>query len=228
MKNRHLFLLVAFCIGFVTNINAQHRTYRIQNGIGITGALTQYDIVTDNFETKKGNGWLFGASATVDIPNKWYNVSYSIQLSENTLEIASRESNTNTTPIFTEYKIFAAQISLLGHIKIAKNYFTIDVGPMLQYNGKLELKDDSQELYFIQGYDNLQAKDLAEISNFNANGVAGVSLGFPNFKLKAHYIYGFTNILKKLDSQNLDTSGSTETKFKGNQSMLVFGAMFSF
>ena len=228
MKNRHLYLLVAFCIGFVTIINAQHRSYRIQNGIGITGALTQFDIITDNFETKASNGWLFGASATVDIPHKWYNVSYSIQLSENKIDISLYQPNNISTAEFVEYKMFAAQIAFLGHIKIVKNYFTIDVGPMIQYNNELELQDDAKENYIVSGYTNLSATDISDISKFTASGVAGVSFGFPNFKLKAHYIYGFTNILKKLDDQNLDTSGSTETKFKGNQSMLVFGAMFSF
>ena len=45
-----------------------------------------------------------------------------------------------------EYKLFAAQIALLVHIKIIDKYFTIDVGPMLQYNGKLELIEKGQEV----------------------------------------------------------------------------------
>ena len=32
----------------------------------------------------KGDGWIGGMSATVGLPHKWYNVSYGMQLSENT------------------------------------------------------------------------------------------------------------------------------------------------
>jgi len=88
MQIKQLILLVAITVSFVTNGWSQHgRTYNIVNGIGISGGITQFDILTDNFETKQGNGWLAGASATVDIPHKWYNMSYSIQLAENTIGI---------------------------------------------------------------------------------------------------------------------------------------------
>lgn len=59
------------------------------------------------------------------------------------------------------------------------------------------------------------------------NGAVGASVGIRNFKLKAQYIYGFTNILKKLENQSLDTLGG-DSRFKGNQTMLVLGAIVSF
>jgi hypothetical protein len=98
---------------------------------------------------------------------------------------------------------------------------------MLQYNSKLELKDASNEMYYINNYTNLTAKDISNISQFNLNGAVGASLGVRNFKLKAQYIYGFTNILNKLETQNLDTSDGS-ARFKGNQNMLVLGAVISF
>ena len=55
----------------------------------------------------------------------------------------------------------------------------------------------------------------------------GASLGIRNFKLKAQYIYGLTNILKKLEGQDIDTVGG-DSRFKGNQTMLVLGAVLSF
>jgi hypothetical protein len=98
---------------------------------------------------------------------------------------------------------------------------------MLQYNGKLELINKDQEGYYINNYTNLIAEDITNISQFNFNGVVGASLGIRNFKLKAQYIYGFTNILNKLENQNLDTTGG-DARFKGNQNMLVLGATVSF
>ena len=65
--------------------------YKIKNGIGLQGGITQYDILTDNFETKSGNsGFIGGMAASVDIPHKWYNVSYNIQFSQNHVEILGR------------------------------------------------------------------------------------------------------------------------------------------
>ena len=73
MKFKHPFLLVALTACFVTNISAQ--AYKIKNGIAIQGGITQFDISTDNFVTKKGNGFIGGMAATVDLPHKWYTVS---------------------------------------------------------------------------------------------------------------------------------------------------------
>ena len=121
--------------------------------------------------------------------------------------------------------MFAAQIALLLHVKIVKNYFTLDVGPMLQYNGELEIKDKDQENYYLNNFDNLLAQDISDISKFNVNGAVGLSAGYKFFHLKAQYVYGFTNTLSKLNKQDLIESNE---KFKGNQSFLVFTAMFSF
>ncbi|WP_452230558.1 hypothetical protein [Lacinutrix sp. MEBiC02404] len=227
MKFKQYILLVAFSMGFVTINFAQHRTVPIKNGVGIQGGLTQFDIITDNFDTQKGNGWIAGGSATVDIPHKFYNMSYSIQLSENTVGIAARPIPLITSEEYIDYKLFTAQISLQAHIKIVDSYLTLDVGPMLQYNSELELKDDKYENYFISNYNNLLAKEISDISKFNVDGAIGLSAGVSHFRLKAQYIYGFTNMLGKLNKNNLDTSGSSESKFKGNQSMLAFTLMIT-
>jgi hypothetical protein len=227
MKNRQLFILVAICIGFVTLVQGQIKSYNIVNGFGIQGGITKFDIITDNFETQSGTGWLGGMSATVDIPNRWYNVSYSIQFSENNIDIFGRSGFISVDePI--EYKMYTVQVALLANIKIIGGNFTLDVGPMLQYNSELEMKDKSQENHILTNYDNLTADEIRGINSFNIDGTVGLTAGFDSFKVKAQYIYGFTNALNKLNSKDLDTSGSNETNFKGNQSMLAFTAMFTF
>jgi hypothetical protein len=227
MNYKPLLLLVAFTLCFVTKIFSQKGNYRISNGIGITGGITQFDIITDNFNTKSSNGFVGGLTATVDIPVRWYNMSYGMQLSESNIEIQGRPELVSTDEVYIKYKIFAAQLALLMHVKVIPNYFTIDLGPMLQYNSKLEFKDEKQEGYYINNYTNLTAEDITNISQFHFNGAIGASAGVRNFKLKAQYIYGFTNILKKLENQSLDNIGGN-TRFKGNQSMLVLGAILSF
>ncbi len=220
------FLLVAICISFVTISYAQPKNYKIVNGIGIYGGITQYDLLTDNFTTKQDNGWMAGASATVDLPHKWYNVSYTIQLAENHVGIAARPILLSNEE-FIDYKIFTAQIALLMHVKVIGSFLTIDLGPMIQYNGELELDDMNQENYLIANYTNLLAKDIKEINRFNIDGAIGLSAGFSHFRLKAQYIYGFLNTLDKLNDNNLDQTGNPN-KFKGNQSMFAFTAMISF
>ncbi len=227
MKYNRLFLLVALMLCFVTKSFSQKGNFRISNGIGIIGGITQFDIDTDNFNTKSSNGFMGGLMATVDIPLRWYNVSFGMQLLENAIEISGRPDLISTQEAFVEYKMFAAQVAMLLHVKVIPNHFTIDFGPMLQYNGRLEFKDKNQEGYYINNYTNLLAQDITNISQFNFNGALGASLGIKNFKLKAQYVYGLTNILKKLEGQDIDTFGG-DSRFKGNQTMLVLGAVLSF
>ena len=168
-----------------------------------------------------------GLIATVDIPLRWHNISFGVQLSEKHLKIEGRSGALTYDIAFIEYKLFDAQVAMLAHIKVIENYVTIDLGPMLQYNGKLELNNKSEENYYINNYSNVTASDIANISQFNINGAIGGSAGLDFIKLKAQYIYGFTNILKKLNSQNLDTTSGNDS-FKANQSMLVLGGVVSF
>ena len=224
-KTKHL-LLVAICMTFVTISYGQHKRYTIKNGFALGGGLTQYDILTDNLNTSSGNGWLISASTTADIPHKWYNISFGMQLSENNIEIAGWFSDDGVAfqENQLEYKLFAAQLSMLLHAKLIKNLLTIDFGPMLQYNGKLELQDDNQENLFVRVNDDIfNAIELEDISQFNVNGAIGATLGFRFIKLRAQYIYGFTNILSKLNDKDL-----TSDNFKGNQSMLTFAALITF
>ena len=227
MKFKYYILLVAFTIGFVTTTYSQHTTYAIKNGFGIMVGMTLFDIKTDNFITKQGLGFVGGLSATLDLPHKGYSVSYGMQLSENNLEISGRALESVADNEMLEYKLMAVQLGFTYHAKIIGNSLTFDFGPQLQYNGKLELKNSTQESYFINGYDGLTAKEIVDISKFNVNGTVGASAGIGAFKIKAQYIYGFLNILDKLNRNNLNI-GSASEKFKGKQSMLVFAVMFSF
>lgn len=227
MKKTQLYLLVAFSMCFVTKSFTQKGEYDIVNGIGIFGGFTKVNLATDNFTTTEGDGFIGGFSATVEIPHRWYNMSYGLHLSESTISILGRPTALSTTNEFVDYKIFAAQLALMAHIKLAGSYVTLDLGPMLQYNSRLEFKDNTQEGYYINNYANLLATDISNISQFNLNGAIGITAGFKFLKLRAHYIYGATNLLKKLESEDIDTSGG-DSRFKGNMSMLLFGAMVSF
>ncbi|MCK7589498.1 PorT family protein [Subsaxibacter sp. CAU 1640] len=229
MQIRKHILLVAISIGFVTTVFSQRRPHgvvNIKNGFGIGGGLTQFDIKTDNFETKAGQGWIAGLAATLDLPHRWYTVSYGMQVSESNIEIMGRSLPTASTEAM-DYKLMMVQMQFLFHAKLAKDYLMIDAGPMLQYNGELELKDSSKNNYILDGYSALTAQDISDISKFNVNASIGATAGFNHFKLRVQYIYGLTNMFNKLNDQNLDASPSNDT-FKGNQSMLAFMAFIYF
>ena len=223
MKNKSNYLLVAFTLLFVTLSSAQ--AYRIQNGLGIYGGLTKFDIDTDNFVTQSNSGWQGGLAATVDLPHRWYNMSYNIQLSENKVDFSAAQLLGGNNE-FVEYKVFTAQIALIGHLKLIENYLTIDVGPMLQYNSQLDLIDESKENYILKGYNTLTVDAIQQISQFNVNGAVGFSAGVGNFRVRAQYIYGFTNILNNLNKNNFESQSGSD--FKGNQNMIVFSAMIGF
>ena len=227
MGNKRFLLLVVCFMAFVTITSGQHRRYAIKNGIGIMGGITQFDITTDNFQTKSGSGFTGGMVATVDLPHKWFTVSYGLQFAQNSLEILGRPTAGTGPTEQIEYQMMAAQLAFLLHVKVLKDNLTIDLGPQIQYNSELELDNDNQATYIIDGYDSLLAENLSDISQFNFNGVLGASAGIGNFKLRAIYSYGFTNILNKLNDQSLVTTPNSES-FKGNQSMLSFVVMFTF
>lgn len=227
MKNNRIYLLVVVSLFFVTKSFSQKGNYDIVNGFGIFGGITKVNLSTDNFVTSPGDGFIVGLSATVDIPHKFYNMSFGMHISESTISVLGRPTSSSLSNQFIDYKLFAAQLALMGHIKLAGPYITLDLGPMLQYNSPLEIEDKTEANYFINNYDNLQADAISNISQFNINGAFGLTAGFKFIKLRAHYIYSATNILKKLESQSLDTSGG-DSRFKGNLSMFVFGAMLSF
>ncbi|WP_274474988.1 hypothetical protein [Mangrovimonas aestuarii] len=228
MRKKYLLtLLVVTSTLFVTESYSQHKTYPITNGVGIMGGLTQFDLQTDNFNTSPGNGWILGLSATGDLPHKWYNISYGMQISENKFSIEASPTSLLSNREEIEYKVFMAQLAMLMHIKIVQTYITLDIGPMLQYNGEMQLTDDNQENYLITNYQGITADEITDISPFNFNGAVGMTFGMGHFKLRGQYIYGFTNMLNKLNDANLNTSGG-DGRFKGLQSMFVFSGIISF
>lgn len=230
MKINRFSILVVLILCFVTSIQAQRRRkgrVRIQNYISITGGVSITDIITDNFETTSGNGFHGALLASVDLPHKFYNVSFGISFSENKLGISGRPLLISTTETDIDYKFITAQLNAIMHIKIFPKHLSIDVGPVLQYNGNLEFENQNQENFFINNYAALQAQDITKISQFNVNGAIGLSLGIKHFKLTGKYLYGFTNILGKLNSENLNTLGGS-SDFKGNQSTILLGATVLF
>ena len=219
---KKLYLFVATTTMFVTLCMSQRPNYRIQNYIGLVAGINQFDIITDNFKTQSQGGWTIGMFNLVNLEHKWFDFSYGFRFSDNHFDIFGRSNLASTQNTGLEYKISTIQVQALWHAKIFGEHLTIDFGPSIQANSKMELQDDSKSDYFIEGFDTINAEDLEDISKFNVNGAIGLTTGFRHFRLQVQYQYGFTNILNKLNDLEIDT------KFKGNQSQLMFTAVVLF
>ncbi|MFV8365586.1 PorT family protein [Flavobacterium sp. XS1P27] len=183
--------------------------YRDSNRIGISFGVNQFTLNTDNFQTKPDLGWNAGLSMRGNFYNNW-DMVYNIQFSENNFSVA-----TNTLTLAQEdvnYKLASAQVSLQVSYKLVENHLSIEFGPIVQVNGKLNI-DNSDENNVITGT-TLLAKDIREISNFNFYPTVGITFGVRHFRANLSYQYGVNNMLENLNNKNLGVN------FKGNPGIL--------
>ncbi len=227
MNFDRLLLLVAFALCFVTSGFAQRPSYQIRSSLGITGGITSFDINTGNFETTANTGIMGGLMVKGNLPHKWYDVSGGIQFAQGKMGMEGRSAQDATDIQEIEYNLLMVQLYMLMHWKLVPNHLEVDFGPMIQFSDKLKFEDNGQEAFYINGYDNIQASEIVELSQFNVNLAVGLTTGFKPFRLRFQYQYGVTNILGKLDDANLDTTGGDDD-FKGHQGMITGTAIFFF
>ncbi len=182
--------------------------YRDSNRIGISFGVNQFTLNTNNFQTKPGTGWNAGLSMRGNYYNDW-DMVYAIQFSENNFSVTT---NSGFITEDTKYKVSSAQISLMWSYKIVENHLSLEFGPLVQVNGKLNLEKD-QEDNIISGT-TLLAKDITAISQFNFYPVVGITAGVKHVRLNVSYQYGVNNMLGNLNNKNLGVS------FKGNPGIL--------
>lgn len=182
--------------------------YRDSNRIGISFGVNQFTLNTNNFETKPGSGWNVGLSMRGNYYDDW-DMVYAMQFSENNFLV-----NTNSGFITedTNYKLSSAQISLMLSYKIVENHLSLEFGPLVQVNGKLNV-EKGKENNIITGT-TLLAKDIVDINTFNFYPVIGITAGIRHVRLNISYQYGINNMLSNLNTQNLGYS------FKGNPGIL--------
>lgn len=182
--------------------------YRDSNRIGISFGVNQLTLNTNNFQTKPGTGWNAGLSMRGNYYDNWDAV-YEMQFSENNFTVAT---NSGFITEDVNYKLSSAQISFMFSYKIVENHLSIEAGPLVQINGKLNI-DKFQENNIISGT-TLLAKDIVNISQFNFFPIIGITAGVRHFRLNISYQYGVNNMLADLNKKNLGVN------FKGNPAIL--------
>lgn len=213
-------LFVTFSLAFIQFSQAQGN-FDHNNHIGIQGGLTFFDIDTENFITEQGSGYMLGFTTRGAFYND-FDLIYGINFIQNEIGIAGKDLNDTQQGFFEQsidYTIQSAQISLLLSYNIVYPNLSIEVGPMLNVNGKMKLKQDTFNEFILDGYTDLKAEDIQNISRVHFYGMGGLTAGFENFRLSAQYQYGVTNLFGRLnDSEDIN---QPETKFQGNPHTII-------
>ena len=196
-----------FLLSSVSLLFSQYN-YRDSNRIGISFGVNQFDLNTNDFQTKPGTGWNGGLSMRGNYHDNW-DMVYTMQFSENNFSVAT---NSGFITEDTNYKLASAQISLMWSYKIVESHLSLEFGPMVQVNGKLNV-EKGKENNIISGT-TLLAKDILAISQFNFYPVIGITAGVRHVRLNVSYQYGVNNMLGNLNNKNLGYS------FKGNPGIL--------
>jgi hypothetical protein len=183
--------------------------YRDSNRIGITLGVNQFTLNSSNFSSKPDLGWNAGLSVRGNFYNNWAMV-YALQFSENNFSVATTSLIGGKEDV--NYKLSSAQISLSLSYILVENHLSIEIGPLLQVNGKLQI-DRSNENNMISGT-TLLAKDIVDISKFNFYPTVGLTAGIKHFRLNVSYQYGINNMLSNLNKNN------DGVNFKGNAGII--------
>ncbi len=196
MKN--LLLTAAFFMA--VSASAQYG-YRDSNRIGIAGGINQFTMNTSDFDTEPGTGWNVGLSVRGNFYND-FDMVYGIQFSENQFTVNA------ANPLYSDVKckIQSAQISFLLSYKFIENHLSAEIGPMFQFNGKLDVKSEDEETPIdLSG---LLMKDIMEIPVFNFYPTVGITAGVRHVRAHIFYQYGVTNMFRGLEKPSgEDVSG---------------------
>jgi hypothetical protein len=165
---------------------------RDSNRIGISVGANQFTMNTTDFDTSPGTGWNAGLSVRGNFYND-FDMVYGIAFSENQFTVKT------TSPVLEDVKckIQSAQISLLLSYKIVENHLSVEAGPMFQFNGKLDVKEEDEATPI--DLNGTVIKDIMEIPVFNFYPTVGVTAGVRHVRLHLFYQYGVTNMFRGLD-----------------------------
>ncbi len=215
-------LFVTLVLFFFQSSFAQHN-YDEYNRLGITGGITIFDISTSNFTTKKATGMAFGFTTRGSFYNN-FDLLYGVGFTNNKLILIAFEAGNYSNRHEIEYVIQSAQVHFFGSYNIIQHHLSLEFGPVLNINGKMKLKTDRYEDFILEGTQTVLAKDVQDISTVNFLVMGGITAGLENFRLTAHYQYGVTNMLNKLNEKEF----AEEIDFDGTSGTIILGAVIYF
>lgn len=202
MKNKMIILLL-----LISSVGFAQYGYRDGNRIGISAGVSQTTLFTNNFDAKPEMGFAGGLSVRGNYYNDW-SMIYGMQFFSNNFSL---ESNFDQK---IKYNVQGVKVRLLLSYNVIQDHISVDFGPVLQINGKLQLSD-SDESKTIKGT-LLKANQIIDVSPLSGNLYLGFSAGSKIIRAVVFYEYGFTNFMNKLNKdEDLKTLNNGD-KFKGN------------
>ncbi|GAB2762516.1 hypothetical protein [Salinimicrobium soli] len=218
LKKILLFTGIVF-ISFASN--AQRIWEGSYNRLGVQGGVNYFNILTDDLEIQARPSWTAGFTTRASFYNEFQFI-YGINFYDFKVDMDGRTKLEETSPKSTiEYNMIGVQANFFGSYKMLGNSLSVEAGPVIQVNGKLNARQD-KEYYYLAGYD-IQAIDIEKVSPFNVNLAAGISGGLETLKFWLQYQYGINNILNGVNDEGLKEKDASVPDFKGHISMLAGG-----
>lgn len=210
MVQNDLFMkkIVAFIFLLVSVSSFAQYGYRDNNRIGISGGVTQLSLFSNQFNASPEAGWIGGFSLRGNYYNNWQAV-FGMHFTDSNFSMQSVANED------IKFKLSAVQIYLVASYMVVENHLTLEIGPVLQVNGKLKI-DDLDENKFLKDSPLLTANDIVDITKINGNIYAGVTAGFKQVRLHFSYQYGLNNIMNNLNKKAELVALNGNEKFKGN------------
>lgn len=206
MKN----LVILFLL-FSTTISFAQYGSRDSNKLGISGGITQLNLISDQFNAKPESGWMGGLSLRGNYYNDWQTV-FGMNFTDSNFSL---QSVTNKD---ISYKLSAAQLYFLFSYMLIENHVNLEIGPVLQVNGKLKI-DKNDELLLLKDSPLLTANDIVDVTKINGNVYVGISAGSKNFRLSVSYQYGLNNFMNNINKDDILQAVNGE-KFKANLGLI--------
>lgn len=219
------FLFFAALLMMSVSMQGQRRMWNGDyNRLGIKAGGNYFNILTDDLPIEPKVSWTAGFTARASFYNNFQFI-YGINFYDFKIQMSGREKlATDSEKYMIDYNMIGVQASFLGSYKLYDHYLSVEAGPVVQINGKLDARQD-KDYYYIEGYD-LQAIDIEKITPFSVNLAAGISGGMEAVKFWAQYQHGVNNILSGLNDNGLEDIDSDVPEFSGNMSMIAAGVVF--
>ena len=191
----------------VTAVGFSQYGRRDGNRIGLSAGVSQTTLFTSNFNAAPELGFAGGLSVRGNYYNNW-SMMYGMQFFSNNFSL---ESTFNQK---INYNLQGVKVKLLMSYNIVEDHVSLDFGPILQINGKMNISE-SDNNKILDGT-LLRADQILDVTTLTGNFYLGVSAGNKVVRAVIFYEYGFTNILNNLnknDALKILNNGDT---FKGN------------
>ena len=198
---------------FVTfSLSAQYGR-RDSNRIGLSGGITQMSLFSDQFNAKPELGWTAGFSLRGNYYNDWQ-MAFGMHFTQSKFSLEALTTADDIT-----YTMSGVQIFLTGSYMVIEHHLSLEIGPVLQVNGKLAI-EDNDKLKLLKDSPLLTANDIVDVTKISGNIYAGITAGIENVRLHVAYQYGINNFMNNLNKKDDLKALNGNQKFKANYGIL--------